>query len=160
MSSNVQADNKLEAESAVYTDCKLVEDNKYSGGKALELTESSAKITFTYNAEADGKYTLYICYDALYGAKVVNVTVNGNTSTLQTLDKVVEEAEAGTFIMSKGDNTIEITPNWTWFRIDYIRIDNSNSTTVEFNIAPTPVDASASEAAKKVYTFLYDNFGK
>jgi len=160
MSSYALADTKLEAESAVYTDCKLVEDSKYSGGKALELTAGTAKITFTYNAETDGKYTLYVCYDALYGAKVVNVTVNSNTSTLQTLDKVVEEAEAGTFIMNKGNNTIEITPNWTWFRIDYIRIDNGSSTAVEFNISQTPVDANASKAAKNIYAFLYDNFGK
>ena len=45
MSSYALADTKLEAESAVYTDCKLVEDSKYSGGKALELTAGTAKPT-------------------------------------------------------------------------------------------------------------------
>lgn len=155
-----QEDTKLEAENANYSDCKLIEDEKYSGGQALELTESSAKITFTYNAAEGGKFAVYVCYDALYGAKVVNVTVNGATSNLQTGDKIIENAEVGTFIMNAGENTIEITPNWTWFRIDYIRIASGNTSTVEFDIAQTPVDASASEAARKVYTFLYDNFGK
>ena len=158
--SYAQEETKIEAEEANYTDCKLIEDEKYSGGQALELTENSAKITFTYNAAASGKYAVYVCYDALYGAKVVNVTVNGATSNLQTGDKVIEDVEVGTFIMNEGENTIEITPNWTWFRIDYIRITNGNTSTVEFDIAQTPVDTNASEAAIKVYTFLYDNFGK
>ena len=158
--SYAQEETKFEAEEANYSDCKLIEDEKYSGGQALELTENSAKITFTYNAAASGKYVVFVCYDALYGAKVVNVTVNGATSNLQTGDKVIEDVEVGTFIMNEGENTIEITPNWTWFRIDYIRIATGNTSTVEFDIAQTPVDANASEAAKKVYTYLYDNFGK
>lgn len=160
LSSYAQEATKIEAEAAKYADCKLIEDSKYSGGKALELTDESAKITFTYNAAESGKFTLYVCYDALYGAKVVNVTVNGATTNLQTGDKVLEEAEAGTFIMKKGENTIEITPNWTWFRIDYISIASGSSAAVEFNISDKPVDAKASDAAKKVYTFLRDNFGK
>ena len=41
-------DTKIEAESAAYVNCKLITDSKYSGGKALELTESNAKITFTH----------------------------------------------------------------------------------------------------------------
>ena len=160
ISTHAQTATKLEAESASYENCKLIEDEKYSGGQALELTENNAKITFTYTAAESGKYAVNVCYDALYGAKVVNVTVNGATSNLQTGDKIIEEAEVGTFIMNEGENTIEITPNWTWFRIDYISIASGNSSGVEFDIAKTPVDANATDAAKKVYTFLYDNFGK
>ena len=160
ISTNAQTATKLEAESASYENCKLIDDEKYSGGQALELTESNAKITFTYTAAEGGKYAVKVCYDALYGAKVVNVTVNGATSNLQTGDKVIEEAEVGTFIMNEGENTIEITPNWTWFRIDYISIASGNTSGVEFDIAQAPVDANATDAAKKVYTFLYENFGK
>ncbi len=154
-----QTDTKLEAESAAYSDCKDIEDTKYSGGKALELTESNAKITFTYTSDETGKYAVYVGYDGLYGEKTVNLSVNGASSTFQALDKVVGEAEVGTYIMNKGENTIVITPNWTWFRIDYIRIA-SNSSSLAFDIAQAPVDPNATEAAKKVYTFLYDNFGK
>ena len=156
-SAYAQNDVKLEAESAAYTNCKLVEDNKYSGGKALELTESNAKITFTYTASEAGKYAVYVCYDGLYGAKVVNIGVNGETTPIQGANKL-EELSAGNFIMTKGDNTIVITPNWTWFRIDYIRFEKGGST-VQFDIASAPVDADASECAKTIYTFLRDNFG-
>ena len=159
MSAAAQTATKIEAESATYENCKLIEDGKYSEGKALELTESNAKITFNYKAAANGKYTVTVGYDGLYGDKVVNLTVNGNTATFNTTKNGPGEAVAGPYLMNQGDNTIVITPNWTWFRIDYITIASGESS-VKFDIAQAPVDAKASDAAKKVYTFLYNNFGK
>ena len=145
LSAAAQTATKMEAESAAYENCKLVEDGKYSEGKALELTESNAKITFTYGAAESGKYTITVGYDGLYGDKVVNLSVNGNAATFNTTEKGPGEAVVGTYLMSQGDNTIVITPNWTWFRIDYITIANSEST-VQFDIAQTPLDAKASQS--------------
>ena len=150
---------KMEAEEANYANCTLVRDSKYSGGKALEMTDEKARISFTYQASERGKYTLRIGYDALYGSKVVNVTVNGNTFPFQTGNNVMEEAEVGIFMMNQGKNTIVITPSWTWVRIDYIRVTPGGST-VEFDIADTPVDTHATDAARTLYSFLYENFGK
>ena len=159
ISTNAQTVTILEAEDASNENCTLIEDGMYSGGKALELTESNAKITFTFNAAESGKYTLTVGYDGLYGDKVVNLSVNGASSTFNTPEKGPSEAVVGSFIMNEGDNTIEITPNWTWFRIDYISIANSEGG-VQFDIAQVPVDANAADAAKIIYTFLYENFGK
>ena len=159
VSTNAQTATKLEAEDASNENCKLIEDGKYSGGKALELTEDNAKITFTFNAAESGKYTITVGYDGLYGDKVVNLSVNGASSTFNTPEKGPGEAVVGSFIMNEGDNTIEITPNWTWFRIDYISLVSSEGG-VQFDIAQAPVDANASDAAKIIYTFLYENFGK
>lgn len=156
---HAQVDAKLEAEAAEYSECKLIDDSKYSGEKALELTADNARITFTFNATVSGKYSIFIGYDGLYGAKVVNVTVNGNVICIQGTTQQ-EELEAGTFLLNEGANTIEITPSWTWFRIDYIRIVDGSSSGVQFDVAQAPVDANASDAAKKLYSFLYDNFGK
>ena len=157
-----QDGTKIEAEDAVYQNCELVEGTQYSGGKALAMKESNGKITFKYNASEGGKFTVYVGYDCPkgWGAKVFDVSVNGNKSSIQTKADIAEEAEVGTFIMNAGENKIEITPSWTWYLIDYIRVASGSSSSVEFNIAAAPVDAKATEAAKKVYTFLYDNFGK
>ena len=145
----------LEAESADYANCKLIDDSKYSGGKALELTDAKAKISFTYNSAEGGKYTVYLGYDGLYGAKVVNLEVNGNTTAVQGTDQL-EELNAGNFIMNGGSNSIVITPSWTWFRIDYIRIEGTTSS-VQFDIAQAPVDADAADCAKTLYSFLVRN---
>ena len=150
-------DTKMEAEDASYSNCKLVTDSKYSGGKALELTESSARISFSFSAAERGKYTIYVGYDGLYGEKKVDISVNGGTGSFQVNGQA--ETSVGTYIMKAGSNSIVITPNWTWFRIDYIRLERDEST-LEFDISPTPVDAEAAPCAQTVYTFLYDNFGK
>lgn len=152
-----QNSTKMEAENASYANCKLIQDSRYSGGKALELTETSAKITFKYKAEKKGKYTVYVGYDGLYGDKVVTLTVNGSSGTFVT--KGLGESAVGTYFMNQGDNTVVITPSWTWFRIDYIRIEQSNSS-LTFNISPKPIDTDAAECAQILYTFLYNNFGK
>ena len=68
-----QDGTKLEAEDASHVNCTVIRDNKYSGGKAIEMTEDNAKISFRYNAPKRGKYTIHVGYDALYGSKVFNV---------------------------------------------------------------------------------------
>ena len=153
-----QSGTKLEAENANYVDCTVVSDSKYSGGKALQLTEGTAKITFTFTASEKGKYTIYVGYDGLYGEEVANLSVNGSTGTFQIKNEQTETA-VGTYFMSQGSNTIIISPNWTWFRIDYIRIEK-NSSPIPFNISSSPVDPQASACAKTLYSFLYNNFGK
>ena len=135
---HAQVDAKLEAEAAEYSECKLIDDSKYSGEKALELTADNARITFTFNATVSGKYSIFIGYDGLYGAKVVNVTVNGNVICIQGTTQQ-EELEAGTFLLNEGANTIEITPSWTWFRIDYIRIVDGSSSGVQFDVTVSRV---------------------
>ena len=149
----------LEAENANRSNCSVISDRKYSNGKAVEMTKDNAKLTFTFNAATPGKYSVFVCYDALYGSKVINVAVNGNNSPLQAEANKMEAVEAGTFNMKQGENTIEITPGWTWFRIDYIRIV-SNSSQISFDIASETVDVQATEAVRKIYAFLRENFGK
>ena len=70
-----QTITKLEAENANYVSCTLIQDSKYSGGKALEITDENAKITFTYNQSEKGKYIVYVGYDGLYGDKRAKSTI-------------------------------------------------------------------------------------
>jgi len=151
------ADVKIEAENAKYSNCKVVYDSRYSGGRALELTENNASISFTYTSESNEKHNIFVGYDGLYGNKMVNLSVNGNVASFSV--KGLGETEVGSYIMKKGSNSIVITPNWTWFRIDYIII-KSDVDNIEFNISKEPVDKQATESCKTLYTFLYDNFGK
>lgn len=152
-----QSGTKLEAENANYVDCTVVSDSKYSGGKALQLTEGTAKITFDFTALEKGKYTIYTKGEGIGGEKEVSMTANSTKANFK-LDNLAE-VEVGTFFLAKGSNEIVITPSWTWFRIDYIRIEKSNSP-IPFNISSSPVDPQASVCAKTLYSFLYNNFGK
>ncbi len=154
---NTFAQSRLEAESAAYSNCTLISDARYSDGKALELTRRDAVITFSFTAAKAGKYQIYVGCDGLYGEKTANLTVNGSSGTFTVGGS--GEVAAATSFMNKGNNTIAITPGWTWFRIDYIRIE-PNKTKLKFNITKQPVDAKATTSAKALYKFLYTNFGK
>ena len=151
------AQTTLEAEDAKYDNCILVQDDSYSGGKALDLQKQESKITFTYSALEKGKYTVTVGYDGCYGEKEVKLAVNGSSASFKTAGHA--EATVGTYFMAQGDNTIEITPGWTWFRIDYIRIESA-AAAQPFSISQTPVDAQAADCARKLYAFLYENFGR
>ena len=83
------ADTKLEAENADYINCTLVSDSKYSGGEALKLTETTAKITFDVTIDKKGKYALFAAGDGIGGSKIVNCSVNGSTGQF-SLDTYAE----------------------------------------------------------------------
>lgn len=151
------AQTKYEAEAAQHSNCDVVSGSKYSGGKAVKMTENNATLSFTIPIDKRGKYIISVAGDGIGGGKVVNCTVNGSTTTFQL--NTYEEVRLGTFILKEGNNTVVITPNWTWFDIDYLLI-TPNENTLEFNIAEAPVDANATNAARVMYGFLLENFGK
>lgn len=155
---NVYADGvKKEAESGKYSKCDIVSDNKFSGKKAVRMTDGEARLTLSIDMETKGKYAVYVAGEGIGGEKVVNCAVNG--ANFQMRMNQYKEYEVGTFIFHSGGNEVVITPNWTWFNIDYVRIERREST-VTFDVAAAPVDRDATPAARELYAFLYDNFGK
>lgn len=151
------SDLKYEAESGTLSKCEIVSDAKYSGGKAVFMKEETASLTLKINIDARQKYDVYIMAEGIDGEKVINCSVNGVSAAFKAY--ALKEANVGTFEFQAGSNTLKITPNWTWYNIDYIRltpyVDN-----ISFDISSKPVTPDATEAAQKLYTFLYDNFGK
>ena len=157
MSGTLAAQTKLEAENAQRSHCDVVSDGKYSGGKAVRMTEENARLNFSFNVENGGKYTVYVAGNGIGGEKVVNCQVNGTGATFRLNN--YGEVEVGIFFVRQGSNTLTITPSWTWYDIDYVRIQG-NDGSLDFDISPTPVDDDATEEARLMYTFLRDNFGK
>ena len=157
MSLPLTAQIKMEAETAQRSNCVVVSDSRYSGGRAVRMTEENSRITFTVSADQPGKYTIFVAGDGIGGEKVINCKVN-NTGTTFKLNQY-GETEVGIFYMQQGNNTLVITPSWTWYNIDYVRIDGNDSSLV-FDISSHPVDTKATDAARVMYNFMLDNFGK
>lgn len=156
---NAQDENPLfyEAEAANNSRCELVTDAMYSGNKALRLIESSARIDFKVDVPEGGKYRLVVAGNGIGGEKIINCTVNGSTGNFRLNDYA--ETEVGTYILKAGENSVVITPSWTWFVVDYLRVENYEDA-LPFDIAEHPVDAQATDAACLMYSFLQENFGK
>ncbi|MDO4319967.1 MAG: glycosyl hydrolase [Bacteroidales bacterium] len=152
-----QPDMKFEAETASYTNCELADDARYSGGRALRFIAGNARAEFIVSVNHRDKYNIIVAGNGIGGEKVVNCLINGNSNTFKIND--YGEVTVGAFFLEQGVNRIVITPNWTWFAVDYLRVDG-NTADIEFDISPAPVTQSATEAACRMYSFLYDNFGK
>jgi len=105
-------------------------------------------------------YDVYVQYNtSSWGGKVCNVNINGATTAFDLSDTkgAFVEKKFGKVKMLAGNNKIEITPNWTWFTLDYVRV-------VENTDPVVPIDASlvtgnASAQAVNVYNFLKEQYG-
>lgn len=148
---------KFEAEDGTYVKSELVTDTKYSGGKAIKMTDSAGALTINAGVTEQKKYNVYVMAEGIGGEKTVNCNVNGTTATFKT--KTYGEVLVGTFPLKAGSNSIRITPNWTWYTIDYVRLEAAEQT-IAFDIPASPVTPGATTSAQKLYTLLRKNFGK
>ncbi len=148
---------KFEAEDGTINKSEIVSDKKYSGGKAVNMTDGAASLTIKADIAERKKYAIYIMAEGIGGEKIVNCSVNGGSAQFKTKD--YGEVEIGSFFLESGSNTFVITPSWTWYNIDYIRLEEA-APSLPFDIAAAPVTPDATESAQKLYHFLYENFGK
>ena len=113
---SVAAQTKMEAENAQRSNCSVVNSPMYSGGKAVSMTENNSRLSFSIQLENGGKYVVYVAGDGIGGEKVVNCQVNETSTSFRLFS--YGEVEVGVFFMRQGNNTLTITPNWTWYNID------------------------------------------
>lgn len=148
---------KFEAESGKRTSCDVVSDSKYSGRKAVRMTEDAAKVTFSFDIAKRQKHKVFVAADGIGGQKEIKISINGASTVFKA--NAYAEVEIGSFFLNEGGNEIVISPSWTWFNIDYVRIEAGDSD-IQFDIPDAPVTGSATPAAKALYRFLHENFGK
>lgn len=152
------ADYTIEAENGTITGCTMMTDAQYSGGKAVRMTDGSDKLVLTVDIATAGKYDVVVTTAGIGGTKTVNCAVNGNATTFNATTTLAD-VSVGTFKLSAGTNTITITPSWTWYDIDCVKL-TADASSVTFSLSSAPVTSGVTTAAQKLYTFLKDNFGK
>lgn len=101
-----------------------------SGSSALNLKESTDYVNVTVTAKTKGSYKVYVGYNTIFGFKQIDCAVNGvsgvaNLGESQTIAQEDKRGETlvGTFELAAGDNTVRLTPIWTWAVVDYVRIE-------------------------------------
>ena len=137
----------------------VVEDADYSGGKYAKPADASG-VTFTVKVEETAVYdittkVLIKQYDWITSAITVNgVEVGSMLTTPRNCDSsYVVSASAK---MKVGENTITVGNQA--IGVDYITVERHPDPV--FKISELPVTPNATESARKVYTFLRENFGK
>ena len=137
----------------------VAEGAEFSGGKYAKTADPSG-ITFTVKVEETAVYdittkVLIKQYDWTTSKIAVNgVDVGSMLTTPRNCDSsYVVSASAK---MKVGEN--KITVGNQALGVDYITVERHPDPT--FNIGTAPVTPNASESAKKLYSFLRENFGK
>ena len=137
----------------------VAEGAEFSGGKYAKTADPSG-ITFTVKVEETAVYdittkVLIKQYDWTTSKIAVNgVDVGSMLTTPRNCDSsYVVSASAK---MKAGEN--KITVGNQALGVDYITVERHPDP--EFKISASPVTPNASESAKKLYSFLRENFGK
>ncbi len=149
---------QYEAETATLSDgAKNVNSASASGGAYVDMQEGNISFT-AVSVDKAGKYTLKIHYKAGdYKANILKV--NGATAGNLDFPATAQWTDLETAVSLKaGANTIAIEKSWGWISVDYIEILPYES--IAFKLSNDPVTPNATESAKKLYSFLRENFGK
>ncbi len=156
-------DGKYEAEYALFssTNSVMTTISGFSGtGYVGGFYNASDYVTFELEDIIAGRFDLFIGYSTSnFGGKVCNVDINGIKGSFELAESATfTEKKFATVILKSGDNLIKITPNWTWFLIDYIKIISNTDPETTFNIDLNLVTPGASTQAVNLYNYLKTNF--
>ena len=157
--------DKYEAEDANLTSNSVLTSgaNGISGkGYVGRFESSDSKEEFTVTVPEEGLYDLFIASIGIWGEKVAKLSVNGKEQGEFTVrsGSTPSEVEMQVYL-NAGENTVAVLPSWTWFALDYIRLDKPSedrlAAALEFDRELS--NPNAGESAKKLWAFLTENYG-
>ncbi len=157
---DAQTDLRKEAECADYSGVVVVND-AMSGGKGISIQEDAGYINFTFNVPSAGTYKVIVGDLGIYGGKQYNVVVGSASGTITTEESSeTVEYYGGSYRMSAGEVTVGIKPAWTWFVVDYVRLELDTEADAPVTPSASLVTPNSTESAQKLYNFLVTNWGK
>ncbi len=157
---DAQTDLRKEAECADYSGV-VVTNDALSGGKGISIKDNSGYINFTFNVPAAGTYKVLVGDLGIYGGKQYNVVVGSASATISNAESSeTVEYDGGSYRMSAGEVTVSIKPSWTWFVVDYVRLELDTEADAPVTPSASLVTPNSTESAQKLYNFLVTNWGK
>jgi mannan endo-1,4-beta-mannosidase len=133
----------------------------FSGdGYVGDFRSTTDKLTFNINGLSTKYYDVYIKYStSTWGAKICKVNINDNETmfNLPATNGAFSEVKFGKIKLSNSNNVIIISPSWTYFTIDYVKVLENTDPVVPIDVSP--VMANASSQTVNLYNFLRNNYG-
>lgn len=124
--------------------------------------EPGMSVTFNIDDQV-GFYTLNVRYliPTDYGGKMASAIVNGVTYDFEfSATGQWEELRVGVVKLTDGENTIEVGGGWNYYRIDGISLIPAAAPAEPLPVAPTLVNANASDEALALMSLLSENYAK
>lgn len=132
----------------------------YSGEGFVYLTNGSME--FTVNAPEDGMYDISTRYVQILDKnepRMQTISINGkNTMIGFPYADTWTDKSFGMFRLNKGENTIQILPQYGYAAYDTITV--SEAKMPELNIKPTLSDPNATKETQGLMNYLCDMYGK
>ncbi len=157
------ASNRYEAENAIVDENSIqkIADSKASGGYYVNMKEGN--LSFKVIVENSGFYTIWVSYSQPNDekGKIQNLIINEVSSgqiSFPKVDTLVYMKASSKVKLIKGINTIGINKSWGWVNIDFIELTPFQ--TSSFNIINNLVTPYPALNAKKMYSFIKENFQK
>lgn len=147
---------RIEAETGVLAGVSVATTPPgYSGtGVVTGFDNATDNVTLTFTAPA-GLYKISLGYNAPYGNKGFELTINGVAASgmLTGNSTSYGQAEAGTFLLPTGSNTVVVHNGWGYYNIDYLEL---TPTTVAppAAVPATLADPKASAITKALFLYL------
>jgi mannan endo-1,4-beta-mannosidase len=151
---------RLEAEDAQLSGLEVAS----SAGAARRLVtgfdEEEDSVTFHVTVP-EGLYEVRIGYGSPHGEKGYSLTVNSRRTggMFPGTGTGFGVQPAGRFLLGEGENRITVGKGWGWFDIDYIELVPAESSHPRAPAGP-PADAYAGPAARALYGYLCDIYGR
>jgi len=138
------------------------ETEGFSGeGYVTGFDEEKDSVVLTIEAPTEGMHHVWIGYNAPYGEKVTELSINdqpfGEIVLAQTTD--FTELNAGKVLLNEGSNEITLLSDWGWYDIDYVKIQKAEPR-AEHQIEAKLVNPNASQEAVELHHLLVKQYGK
>ncbi len=156
------AEQKIECETGTLTGTGGVktEEKGFSGDGYVYLESNSDVLDIPVTVDKAGMYDLKVCYQAAYGEKIQNISVNGvDAGQMSFTEKDWTLADFGAVKLNEGKNTISIVGSWGWTNFDYITLEEATLGEIKATQTNT-CDADAIPEAKKVMAYLASVYGE
>ena len=136
---------------------------KAAGGAVSSIERDGDGVSVVLTVPQSGHYDIVVRQAAVGGGSKINtVLANGQNvgdlacSSASWNDGVVEYVW-----LEAGENTIAVLKSWGWIKVDYIALRLSAPIPEDvYDVEPVLANPNANEAARRVMTFLCDNYGK
>ncbi len=136
-----------------------MENNTLSGG--FFVAQNDGNLAWEITLAEEGFYNIYLFVSSPGGNKINNFSINGlnlDFSIKQNGEYILQKVVSSLKLKS-GKHQVKITKSWGWINIDYVKFEKVESID-RFNISKTLVTPEPTNHTKKLYQFLYDNYGK
>lgn len=152
---------KYEAENARLSGVGTGSGSSYSGGKYV-IFQSSGSCTFNVSVPENGYYDLNFRSSGIGSDKYNYASADGESiGEFFSTNGVLGDGYINRVYLSKGSHNVQVTPSWGYINLDCLIITDSEMPDRDYyDVSETLINPSASDSAKKLMSFIADNYGE